>query len=148
MTATAQANEKVTGVQEVKLSIPCVAEYVGIVRLAISGIAARMNFPVEDVEDLKIAISEACSNCVQYAYDDGEKNVIDIHCQIHSDKLVIDVVDTGQGFDYSLVESNQKKPSTEINLGLGLTFIKNLMDEMTVDSKIGEGTTVSIVKFT
>lgn len=147
MTATAQANEKATGVQQVKLSIPCVAEYVGIVRLAISGIAARMSFPVEDVEDLKIAISEACSNCVQYAYEDGTKNVIDIHCHIHSDKLVIEVIDTGQGFDYSLVESNQKKPSSEINLGLGLTFIKNLMDDMKVDSKIGEGSIVTLVKF-
>ena len=147
MTATAQANEKATGVQQVKLSIPSVAEYVGIVRLAISGIAARMNFPVEDVEDLKIAISEACSNCVQYAYEDGTNNFIDINCQIHSDKLVIEVIDKGQGFDYSLVENNQKEPSTEINLGLGLTFIKNLMDDMTVDSKIGQGTTVTIVKF-
>ena len=148
MTATAQANEKATDIKVVKLTIPCLSEYVGVARLAISGIAARMEFPVEDVEDIKIAISEACTNCVQYAYEDPASNVIDISCTIYSTKLVVEVKDTGKGFDYSIVEKKENKPSSEFNLGLGLTFIKNLMDDMSVDSHIGQGTTVTIVKNT
>ena len=56
------------GKEVITLTIPAKPEYVSIARLTISGIATRMQFTIEEIDDLKIAISEACTNAVQHAH--------------------------------------------------------------------------------
>ena len=56
---------------KVELSIPSISEYVGVARLAVAGVASRLKFTHEEIEDIKIAVSEACTNAVQYAYGEG-----------------------------------------------------------------------------
>jgi serine/threonine-protein kinase RsbW len=134
----------------VNLNIPSSSEFVSIVRLAVSGIASRMQFTIEDIEDIKISVSEACTNSIQHGYKtDNPSNTIAITLIIHDEKLEITVQDKGSGFDVSKLD---KTPSPQIEedkmgLGLGLTFIKNLMDEMNLESKIGVGTTLKMAKY-
>lgn len=146
-----------TTADRVELSIPCASDYVGVVRLAISGVATRMNFSVEDIEDIKIAVSEACTNAVQYAFDGEEKQsaTIKIICNLHADKLEITVKDNGKGFDQAEVDRKKQQKSEgtaavsegEIpTLGLGLTFIQSLMDEAEITSVPGKGTSIRMVK--
>lgn len=52
----------------IEMKIPAKPEYVGIIRLTLSGVASRMGYVYEEIEDLKIAVSEACTNAVQHAY--------------------------------------------------------------------------------
>jgi len=136
---------------QVNLEIPCLSEFVGIVRLTISGIATRMNFSVEDIEDIKIAVSEACTNSVQYAHHESSgKNKIFVTSILHENKLEIIIEDKGKGFDIKLLDN---APKTEVvkdklGLGLGLTFVKSLMDEAYIDSVIGKGTIVRMIKYT
>ena len=128
--------------------MPAKPDYVGMMRLAISGIASRMEFTIEKIEDLKIAISEACTNAVQYAYDNKKDKIVLISCAVHSDKLEITVKDTGKGFS---IEEKKKPSSNSLtdspSLGLGITFIKSLMDEAEFKSEPGEGTEVRMVKY-
>ena len=135
-------------VQEIELVIPCIPDYVGVVRLAVSGIATRLNLPVEEIEDLKIAVSEACSNAVQYAHKENrETQKIWVFFKIYSNKIQIQVVDKGRGFSMEAVQAtkDQERPM-DSSLGLGITFIKSLMD--TVDFKSNDqGTTVTMVKY-
>ena len=132
---------------KVSITIPSSSEYVGVVRLAISGIATRMNFTVEEIEDIKIAISEACTNAVQHAYP-NKTGHIDIKSTIDDDKLTIEVSDQGVGFDTSILGSKEQREKSEkkLGLGLGLTFIKNLMDDANVYSSVGKGTTITMIK--
>ena len=58
------------------LSIPNDSEYISIVRLMVSGVCSRMNYAVEDIEDIKIAISEACTNVVLHAYDCKQEDAL------------------------------------------------------------------------
>ncbi|MSR88586.1 MAG: hypothetical protein EXS67_02915 [Candidatus Margulisbacteria bacterium] len=134
-------------VNKVSITIPSSSEFVGVVRLALSGIATRMNFSVEEIEDIKIAISEACTNAVQHAYPQ-EVGTIEITCLIHEDKLEIEVSDTGIGFHPQVLGSPEQKEKSEkkLGLGLGLTFIKNLMDDANVQSELGKGTTIRMAK--
>ena len=137
--------------QEISLKIPAEAEFVGVVRLAVSGVAARMNFSIEEIEDIKVSISEACTNVIQHAYgDEGapDQRIIDIKMVIENDELEIVVQDYGQGFDLSILgTSEQKEKSKEkLGLGLGLTFIESLMDDTHFQSKLGEGTTIQMKK--
>jgi len=127
----------------IDISLPASPEYIAVARLAVSGVAAWMGFTVDKIDDIKMALSEACLNVVQYAYENQEGRV-DIRCVPHKDELEIIVIDTGKGFDLekTALEMNEK----EFNLGLGLMFIKSLMDEMEIKSEIRKGTQVRMVK--
>lgn len=134
----------------IELNIPCLSEFVGIVRLAVSGIATRMNFSIEEIEDIKIAVSEACTNSVQYAYEsDLASKRIFITCNIYDNKLEIIIKDEGKGFDVASIEGRKTMEiiPDKLGLGLGITFIKSLMDEAYIDSIIGKGTTVRMIKY-
>ena len=133
------------------MRIPCSAEFVGVVRLAISGAASRMNYSIEEIEDIKISISEACTNAIQHAYGDppnSATDIIDITVNMYDTKLEIIIQDYGKGFDTSILgtEDQKRKSHEKMGLGLGLTFIKSLMDETTLSSEIGKGTTLKISK--
>lgn len=134
---------------EINLSLPPYAEFVSVARLTLSGIATRMNFSIEDIEDIKIAISEACTNIIQHAYTDSDQpGIISIVCSINEERLEITVKDTGKGFDVSSPISAKVdgKDTTQYGLGLGLTFIKSMMDDYSIDSVIGKGTTLRMSK--
>ncbi len=136
--------------ERVEMNIPCQAEYVGIVRLTASGIATRLEFTVEEIEDIKIAISEACTNAVQYAYANPETGKIHIVFEKQPDKLSIFVSDTGKGFDVQRALNNPETIEDDpekLGMGLGLTFIKKLMDEAEIKSETGKGTHIRMVKY-
>ena len=136
---------------QMNLDIPCASEFVGVVRLAISGVATRMNFNIEEIEDIKISISEACTNVIQHGYGNNlNPNAQRIYIQstIHDDHLEIIVKDNGTGFDMNILgtEKQQEKSHEKFGLGLGLTFIKSLMDDTDFSSKKGKGTTIRMIK--
>ncbi|NDC82116.1 anti-sigma B factor RsbW [bacterium] len=132
--------------QTVCIQIPAISDFVGVVRLAVSGVASRMQFSLDDIEDIKVAVSEACTNAVQHAY--GSVNgFIDVEMTLHSDKLEIVVRDSGKGFDPDNAVSDKKDGANNelFGLGLGLTFIKTLMDFSEIKST-SSGTVVRMVK--
>ena len=102
--------ERLNGQPEnVEFSIPCMSDYVGVVRLAVSGLATRMNFSIEEIEDIKIAVSEACTNSVQYAFDKPENERVFISFNLFKDKLEIIVKDNGKGFELANLERTPLK---------------------------------------
>ena len=126
-------------------------EFVGVVRLAISGVAARLNFTIDEIEDIKISVSEACTNVIQHAYGSSsnpETDIIEIKAYIVGESLEIIVKDFGKGFDLSIIGTpeQRKKSEEKMGLGLGLTFIKSLMDDTNFESIQGKGTTIQMKK--
>lgn len=137
--------------QVVHLRIPASPEFIVVARLAVSGVASRMNFTVEEIEDIKIALSEACTNAIQHGYISQKEgaSMVDIAFLVHADRIEITVKDTGIGFDPLNVTSKKTQELSEeqFGLGLGLAFINNLMDESDIQSKPGDGTMVKMVKY-
>jgi len=133
--------------QSVKIVIPSIPDYVGVVRLSASGIATRLNFTLEEIEDIKIVVSEACTNAVLYAYPDtiGEVEII---FTIKKDRLEIFVNDNGVGFNVEnpLISREQNK-TERVGLGLGITFMRSLMDKVEYDTSIKQGTHLKLVKY-
>ena len=82
-------------VQRVTLNLPASAEYVDIVRLNLYGIASKMGFSYEEIEDMKVAVSEACNNSVLYAYSQ-EGGMVEVLFQVTSESLSITVRDEGR----------------------------------------------------
>lgn len=132
------------------LTIPAKPDYVGIVRLAVSGIANRMGFSYDEIEDLKLAVSEACTNAVDHAYVGGEGD-IEVSYRLFPDRLEIQVIDRGNSFNVSEVEKRTGPISIESSMnavrerGLGLFLMKTLMDDVQISGD--NGVTVQMTKY-
>ncbi|MGE5701632.1 MAG: anti-sigma B factor RsbW [Clostridia bacterium] len=134
----------------IELMIPARLEYIGIARLTVSGVANRAGLTYDDIEDVKLAVSEACTNAVQHAYV-GTEGMIRIQVQVACDRLHIIVADDGSSFDPEHAKKNMGPidPTVDIESlaegGLGLYLIHSLMDEVEVRSH--QGIVVSMVKY-
>ena len=140
-----------TNYDYVEIKFPASAEYVGLIRLTLSGVFSRAGANYDQIEDSKIAVSEAVTNAVKHAYKEGEKGDITIGFAIYPDKIEIVVSDKGQSFDYEEVKSGLGPYEEDENVdflregGLGLFLIEALMDEVFV--KKDSGVTISMTKY-
>jgi serine/threonine-protein kinase RsbW len=131
------------GVREVRLTIPARAEYVLLGRLALSGVTRMRPLDDETVNDLKLAVTEACTNSVRHAYGDNG-GTVDIVYELYDDRLVVEVSDDGAGFDPNrLVEAGELTEG-----GLGIAIIRALVDEFEIgERQDGRGSRLRFVKF-
>ena len=138
-------------VDYIEVKMPAKPEYVGVIRLTLSGIASRMGYAYEEIEDLKIAVSEACTNAVQHAYKDNASGEIIIGFGIYENKLEIMIADNGESFNFEETRNKlgpYSAASTTDQLvegGLGLYLMETLMDEVHVFAN--SGVTVFMVKY-
>lgn len=131
----------VTTTPMVELRIPNRPEFVGVARLAVSAIASRMDFGYDALDDIKVAVGEACTNAILHAASVGE---IVICCQLEPQRLVVEVRDQGLGFDPALLDGDTSALLPE--RGLGLLLIRSLMDQVELRTGPGSGTSVRMVK--
>ena len=85
--------------QTVELRLDARAENLALARLALAGVAANAGASREVVSDLKLAVTEACTNVIQHAYPDGENGEIVVRYTVAEGELAIEVEDTGVGFE-------------------------------------------------
>ena len=114
----------------VRLTIPAKPEYITLSRLALAGLARVRSFPDEMLADLKLALTEACSNSVRHAYDGGEGHVA-ISFELREDRLIVEVADDGTGF----VPAGELEPVDGDELsegGLGIAIIRSVADEVEI----------------
>lgn len=131
----------------VRLSIPCRAEYVGVARLAILGVASRLKFSYDDVEDLRLAVGESCAGAIDAASAEARrKAAIHITCEVHEQELVVEV-------RYNLnpygppPERRTVDPEMPADTeGLGSLLMEILVDSAETTTDSVEGTTVRLVK--
>lgn len=129
----------------VEMKVPAKPEYVGVIRLSLSGIANRMGFSYEAIEDLKVAISEAVTNVVSHAYKD-DKGEVGLGFGIYEDRLEVMVADRGKSFNFKEVrkkigpfkEKEQYMPIADLREGgFGLLLINTLMDKVEINNEYG-----------
>jgi serine/threonine-protein kinase RsbW len=130
------------GSHVVELRIPPSAEWVGVARLAIAGIANRMQFSIEDIEDLKLAVAEACNSYIQSASDSDE---VCIASEIRDDRLVI-TVDALQNLEGHPPGKLPGDSVTSVTGGLGNFLIRSLMDEVSYEHDPQTGTKLVMSK--
>ncbi|GKZ03137.1 histidine kinase [Paraclostridium bifermentans] len=127
--------------ETIKMEVTSNPEYVSIIRLTVSGIANKIGFSLDDIEDIKVAVSEACTNAIKHSLDDKFL----VQFSVLENGLTIEVEDKGTGYDVeSLQEPDLKNPKES---GLGLFIIKTLMDEVSTISNSDVGTRVKMTKY-
>ena len=127
----------------VLLTIPAKPEYITLSRLALSGLSRVRSFADDTLADLKLALTEACSNSVRHAYGDGDGHV-HITFELRDDRLIVEVADDGSGFE----PAAERKPADElVEGGLGIAIIRSIADEVEIgDGPDGRGSRLRFVK--
>jgi serine/threonine-protein kinase RsbW len=136
--------------QVLDLQIPARPEYVAIVRLVVSSVAiARRNMADERIDDLKLAVSEACTNAIEAHRRSASDQPVGVAVWESVDRLEIHVTDHGSGFDpYALPAHPPVTDPDRLNFerGLGIPLIRTLVDTVTFLSS-EKGTTVKMTLF-
>ena len=132
---------------EMKIIFDSRPENEGLARVAAAAFCTQLNHTLEEVADLKTAVSEAVTNCIIHAYE-GQVQKIEIFCRREGQKLWVDVIDKGVGIRdvaKAMEPLFTTKPEKDRS-GMGFTFMEAFMDEVTVESQVGYGTVVHMKK--
>jgi len=126
----------------IKITIPAQAEYIDVVRFTLFGVASKAGFSYEDIEDMKVAVSEACNNAVLHAYDYDNNGTIDVTFELENDRIYISIKDYGSSFKYEQhvippVVLNNKSLDDIVPGGLGIFMMEALMDSVEIRTDLG-----------
>ena len=127
--------------ETIKMEISSNPDYIGVIRLTTSGIANKVGFSIDDIEDIKVAVSEACTNALKHS---GDKT-FHIIFTILENGIEIEIRDNGKGYNVDSIEKPDLLNPKEN--GLGLFIIKTLMDEVIIESENNTGTIVRMTKY-
>ena len=123
------------------------SENEGFARMMISAFIAGMDPTLEELADVKTAVSEAVTNAIIHGYRD-RTGTVTIRAAIHSRELFVEISDTGVGIEdvcQAMVPLYTTRPDMERS-GMGFSFMEAFMDELEVHSGVGEGTRVRMKK--
>lgn len=119
----------------------------GVIRVAVAAFCTQLNPTLEEVSDLKTAVSEAVTNAIIHGYE-GKIHKITVTCRIREKRISVEVKDEGVGIKdikKAMEPMFTTKPEQERS-GMGFTFMEAFMDQVTVESIPGKGTTVHMEK--
>lgn len=120
------------------------------IRLCITTFFSNLNIHIDELMDVKTALSEAVTNAVDHAYDEeNDENKILVEATVEdNEKMVIKIRDYGKGIEnisLAMTPAYTTKPENE-HAGMGFTIMESFMDEVIVDSTVNLGTTILLTK--
>lgn len=136
-----------SSLNSMELVIDAKSQNESFARSVVAAFFAQINPTLEQLEDVKTAVSEAVTNCIVHAYDSKQEGKINISCQLTADTLFVQIVDFGKGIDdvqkamqpfYTTVDTGERS-------GMGFTVMQAFCDSVEVSSNKGE-TTVKLTK--
>lgn len=126
----------------IRLSFPAKPDYLLLARLALSGIGRTTPVADELLADLKLALTEACGNCVRHAYPDGPGDV-SVAYAFGQDEIEMIVEDQGVGIEEGVAD----RSSTTNDSGMGMSIIRTVVDQLEIrPGADGRGTVVRMTK--
>lgn len=128
--------------ETVKINIPSKPEYVVVARLTASALANQCGFDFEEIEDIKVAVGEACNNVVLHSGNKTDN--YDVVFTVSENEFKAQIIDGGSGFNIKEYhEPNLAEPSVG---GLGIFIMRSLMDQVHLTSGPEEGTAITLIK--
>ena len=130
-----------------KLEVPAKSSNESFVRAAVAAFSVQLDLSVEELSDIKTAVSEAVTNSIVHGYS-NMKGVVKILCKVIDSVFEIEVTDFGVGIEdigQAMQPLYTSRPDCERS-GMGFTVMQTFMDELYVESTPGEGTTVRMRK--
>lgn len=136
------------GKNYMRLEIPAMSENESFARVAVGAFMTRLNPTLEEISDVKTAVSEAVTNAIVHGYENSPGGVVVIAAEVTDGELLVEITDTGRGIA-NIAEAMQpfftSRPEMERS-GMGFTVMQTFMDALEVKSAVGHGTTVTMRK--
>lgn len=132
---------------KVKLELMSKSSNEAFARIAIAAFVSQLDPSIEEIADIKTAVSEAVTNCIIHAYEEKE-GIIYITCTLKNREITIEVKDNGIGIeniDMAKEPLYTSKPELERS-GMGFTIMDSFMDEIKIESIVGMGTKITMKK--
>ena len=132
---------------EMKLEFISKSSNEAFARVAVAAFAAQLDPTIEELADIKTAVSEAVTNSIIHGYED-KQGIIKIVCKLKENEIIIEISDTGKGIE-DIEAAKEPLYTTKPNLersGMGFTIMESFMDSMEIESIIGLGTKVTMSK--
>ena len=132
---------------EMKLEFLSKSSNEAFARITVAAFAAQLDPTIEELADIKTAVSEAVTNAIIHGYEE-KKGVVKMRCQIINQELIIEISDNGQGIE-NVELAKQPLYTTKPNLersGMGFTIMESFMDKVEIESIVGMGTKVTMKK--
>lgn len=130
------------------LQVPSSTENLAMIRDFVNGIGTRAGLPASDVAKIELAVDEACANVIEHAYGPEVTKEVTVKATIDEETVQIEVVDTGKGFDPSLVSQQnlEQLVAERKSGGLGMRLMKTLMDEVHYEVIPGQKNELRMIK--
>lgn len=125
------------------MSLP---ENVAVARVTVAAVAAQLNFTLSELDEIKVAVSEAVSNAIIHGYENNPKYSVQVVIKLYEQALEIVVEDKGKGIDDIEQALQPAYSSDPERMGLGFVFMQSFMNDFKVKSEVGKGTQVIMVK--
>lgn len=132
---------------EMKLEFISKGSNEAFARITVAAFASQLDPTIEELADIKTAVSEAVTNCIIHAYE-NRQGIIKIHTKLKENEIIIQISDNGKGIenvDIAKEPLYTTKPNLERS-GMGFTIMESFMDSMKVESIVGLGTKVTLIK--
>ena len=132
---------------EMEIGFDSRSENEGFARVSVASFLTQLNPTVEEVADVKTAVSEAVTNAIIHGYEQRVETVR-IHCSIENQLFTVEISDRGKGIanvEKAMEPMFTTKPEDDRS-GMGFSFMEAFMDTVEVESKVGEGTSVKMTK--
>lgn|GEM_PF-1706026 len=133
--------EVIKSASNIELKIPCREEFAVIGRMQAEAIAQRLKYDEEEIQDIKSAVGEAVDNAIEHGV--SEKG-IDLHYHLSPTDLIMEIIDYGCGFNPEGTGDVPPEPMAE--RGRGIFMMRHLLDNISINSRPGEGTQVIMRK--
>ena len=133
---------------KMKLKFDSIIENENFARLAVASFCSLKITDIETLSDIKTAVSEAITNCIVHGYD-GKVGDVDIECILNDTCVTITIQDYGVGIqdiDTATMPFFTTKPDKERS-GMGFTVMEGFMDDIVIESQVGVGTKIVLIKY-
>ncbi len=132
---------------EIKIEFISKSNNEAFARISVAAFVAQLDPTIEEISDIKTAVSEAVTNSIVHGYED-KLGIVTLICKLHNNDVYIEVSDKGKGIE-NIEMAKQPLYTTKPNLersGMGFTIMESFMDELSVESILGLGTKVTMRK--
>lgn len=132
---------------EMKLEFISKSSNEAFARIAVAAFASQLDPTIEELADIKTAVSEAVTNCIIHGYD-GKQGIVKVSAKLKKTEVIIEISDKVKGIE-NINEAKEPLYTTKPNLersGMGFTIMESFMDKMKVESILGLGTKVTMSK--
>ena len=116
-------------------------------RITVASFASQLDPNIEEISDIKTAVSEAVTNSIIHGYED-KIGIIKVECTLFANSIEIQISDNGKGIE-NIEKAKEPLHTTKPELersGMGFTIMENFMDELKIESVVGVGTKITMKK--